>query len=388
MQLLHWINDNAINEQLFIEVRKEWAIERCKDSEYSILLDQKWNEYQPKLYDKNILINDSIKNKKEHRLLHFMRYAAIFILIIGFSSTLYFLMDLKTLDYQQYALDSMELSGTNNNLLVLSDGRRVEIESKESQVNYNKDGTEIRLDTDTLLTEKSIVQNLMTEKRKNNLMIVPNGHQANLTLCDGTKVWLNAGSKLIFPSVFASDTREVYIEGEAFFDVTKNAKKPFIVITKGMNIKVFGTTFNVMAYPNDNFIETVLVTGKVQLENNNSTWFNREKTILYPGQYAGFQKDNMHLKVEDVDVESFISWKEGWYKLEKLLLSDVVTRLERYYALKIIIKDDNLKIMKITGKLDLNNNITQVMENIAQATKLDYKIKNDTISIFRKSILE
>jgi ferric-dicitrate binding protein FerR (iron transport regulator) len=215
-------------------------------------------------------------------------------------------------------------------------------------------------------------------------MIVPNGHQALLTLSDGTKVWLNAGSKLIFPSVFEAGKREVFVEGEAFFDVTKNPEKPFIVVTKGLNIQVFGTSFNVMAYPDEEVIETVLVTGKVQLERNDFSLFKKEKVMLHPGQYAGLKKNGLKLEVKDVDVESFISWKQGWYKLDKLPLSDVVSKLERYYNIKVVIIDKELELLKITGKLDLNANLNQVMDNLAEAVKIRYKIEQNTILIRKR----
>jgi ferric-dicitrate binding protein FerR (iron transport regulator) len=377
MMLLNWINEKAGNEVLFDEIKGNWETDKEEDIEYAEFLNQKWSEYQENF--------TPIKTQKRiFRLNRILRYAAIFILTLGSAATVYFIMDTRQSDYQKYATEIINNTGENNSQLVLANGTKVNIISKDSYVKYNEDGTEIKLDDNSNNTAKQVIQNEVTEKKKNNQMIVPNGHQALLTLSDGTKVWLNAGSKLIFPSVFEAGKREVFVEGEAFFDVTKNPEKPFIVVTKGLNIQVFGTSFNVMAYPDEEVIETVLVTGKVQLERNDFSLFKKEKVMLHPGQYAGLKKNGLKLEVKDVDVESFISWKQGWYKLDKLPLSDVVSKLERYYNIKVVIIDKELELLKITGKLDLNANLNQVMDNLAEAVKIRYKIEQNTILIRKR----
>lgn len=377
MMLLNWINEKAGNEVLFDEIKGNWETDKEEDIEYAEFLNQKWSEYQENF--------TPIKTQKRiFRLNRILRYAAIFILTLGSAATVYFIMDTRQSDYQKYATEIINNTGENNSQLVLANGTKVNIISKDSYVKYNEDGTEIKLDDNSNNTAKQVIQNEVTEKKKNNQMIVPNGHQALLTLSDGTKVWLNAGSKLIFPSVFEAGKREVFVEGEAFFDITKNPEKPFIVVTKGLNIQVFGTSFNVMAYPDEEVIETVLVTGKVQLERNDFSLFKKEKVMLHPGQYAGLKKNGLKLEVKDVDVESFISWKQGWYKLDKLPLSDVVSKLERYYNIKVVIIDKELELLKITGKLDLNANLNQVMDNLAEAVKIRYKIEQNTILIRKR----
>jgi len=378
MMLLNWINEKPENEDLFAEVKRNWETDKEEDLEYAEFLNQKWTEYLAKF-------TNGHQVKKQNwvfRINHILRYAAIFLLTVGIAASLYFFMNIRQSDYQKYATElNSNIKGESNNLLVLADGTKVNIDSKDSYVRYNEDGTEIKLDDSSSINEKKIIQNKVTIKEKNNQLIVPNGHQAHLTLCDGTKVWLNAGSKLVFPSNFDTEKREVFVEGEAFFDVTKNPAKPFVVVTKGLNIQVFGTSFNVKAYPDEKIIETVLVTGKIQLEQNDFSLFKKEKVMLHPGQYAGLKKDELKLEVKDVDVESFISWKQGWYKLDKLPLSEVVLKLERYYNIKVIIDDKKLGYLKITGKLDLNSNINQVMDNLAEAAKISYKLDKNTISI-------
>ena len=217
-------------------------------------------------------------------------------------------------------------------------------------------------------------------------MIVPFGKTASVVLSDGTKAWLNAGSKLVYPPVFATDRREVFIVGEALFEVTKNRNKPFFVKTKDLNIRVLGTSFNVKAYFDDANIETVLVSGRVQLEKAESGWLDHKKTILLPRQLADFDKESKVIDVRNVNVESYISWKDGWYKLDKLPLVQVVEKLERYYNIKILIPDKDVRQIKITGKLELKDTIEQVLENIVLTLSLNYKIENNTVSIYKNSL--
>ncbi len=387
-QLLQWINESAINEALFMEERNKWESEQSKDADYSMYIDQKWMEFKHRLEQEKKVTNNIKKNEKERSLTIYLRYAAVFVLLIGFSLAYYFVADLNSSKSQQYLIDNEDLSGIENNMLVLSDGTKVEISSKESKVIYNAEGTEIKLDENSSNEEKSVIRNILKESRKDNQMLVPKGRQAQITLSDGSRVWLNAGSKLIYPPVFASDKRVVSVEGEAFFEVTKDIGKPFIVKTNGVDIQVLGTSFNVMTNADQGIVETVLVSGKVQIEKNNNPWYKNEKVMLQPGQYARFEKEKEKIQVKYVDVESYITWKEGWYKLDRLTLSELAKKLESYYDIEIRILDIDTEAMKLTGKLDLKEDISQVLENIAIATAIDYKIESDTISIFKKKVRE
>ncbi|KAF0237261.1 MAG: anti-sigma [Prolixibacteraceae bacterium] len=384
-RLYRWINESSSNEELFIYECDKWETNDVEEKEYALLLDQKWNNYKSLLIDAKLLSAPQPTGRGKKKNLVFLRYAAIFILLTGISSAIYWYFNTVSFNELHESVNE-EVVSANENVLILPDGRKIILNSTESKLNFNKTGIEIQVDGDSVITQQSVKNNELNEKP--NQLMVPNGRRAYLTLSDGTKVWLNAGSKLIFPSVFALKTREVYVEGEAFFDVTKDAKKPFIVKTNEIDIRVFGTSFNISAYPGEKLIETVLVTGKVQIEYNKRKLTKNEKTILAPSQYASFERDNHVIDVKDVDVNSYISWKEGWYQLDKLPLFSVATKLERYYNVKIIIDADSLKDVKITGKLELNDDIALVIENLAETAKFKYHIDNNTISIFQNETLK
>jgi ferric-dicitrate binding protein FerR (iron transport regulator) len=216
-----------------------------------------------------------------------------------------------------------------------------------------------------------------------NQLVIPYGKTSEIILPDGTHVFMNAGSRLIYPEFFADKTREVFLVGEAFFDVEHNEQQPFIVQTTDIRVRVLGTQFNVSAYPSDNIIETVLTSGKVRLEQNNTGMFS-ETTELSPGQLAAFSKTERTTRLKDVDIENYTLWKENLLKFESTDLSRVVKRLERYYNIRFKYHDPFLGGIKISGKLDLSDSREFVLENVADAATVEiskigegyYEIRN------------
>jgi ferric-dicitrate binding protein FerR (iron transport regulator) len=198
------------------------------------------------------------------------------------------------------------------------------------------------------------------------------GMVTQFTLVDGTKVWLNSGSVLQFPTQFAGKKREVLLKGEAFFEVTKNEKQPFRVNANELKVEVLGTSFNVASFDDDNQSEVVLVTGKVALSSENG---NNKTTygILHSGQRAVYEKRIQKVFTEQVDVEKYIAWREGNLIFRDDSMEDVVKRLSRWFNVEIIISDPEIKeyVYKATFK---NENLTQVLNLLKLSAPIDYRI--------------
>src|SRR5690606_11414510 len=139
-----------------------------------------------------------------------------------------------------------------------------------------------------------------------NTLTVPYGKRTEVVFPDGSKVWLNAGSQLTFPEIFEEEKREVYLEGEGYFEVEGDRKRPFYVHTADMVVKVLGTTFNVSSYHDDPFASTVLLSGEIELQSVGETSFDTQ--ILKPGTAAVLRKDSKHLTISTETVENYISW--------------------------------------------------------------------------------
>lgn len=237
-----------------------------------------------------------------------------------------------------------------------------------------------------------------------NEIFVPNGQKSEITLIDGTKVWINAGSRLRFPNKFGGTTRDVWLEGEAFFEVEKNPGKPFFVHTSNINIRVLGTSFNVRAYPEEELIETTLLEGAVSLQKTNDNGeLDKEIVNLKPNHKAVyFKSKNAYvteslikeikqplevrkiLVSEPVDAEIASSWKEGKLIFENEKFINIVPQLERYYDVKISVKDETLHDVRYTGTIK-KISIEQTIKALQLTTPFNYEIKDSLILITSKN---
>ncbi|MGC9374947.1 MAG: FecR family protein [Bacteroidales bacterium] len=210
----------------------------------------------------------------------------------------------------------------------------------------------------------------------------PRGQRSELKLPDGSKLWLNADSKIVFPEKFNNQNRIVNLEGEAYFDVIKS-EKPFIVKTNGIDIEVMGTEFNVKAYPNDNTITTTLVTGKVGVKRLNPETKKTQKAILTPNHQAIYHKNEDQFILDRVDVLTFTSWKQGKLIFDNAPIIDIINALERWYDIEIqlqknldyqycytlTITDESVNdVMKLIKKTTPGINIT-IHDNLIEISK-------------------
>jgi len=198
------------------------------------------------------------------------------------------------------------------------------------------------------------------------------GMVTQFSLADGTKVWLNSGSQLQFPSRFNGGKREVMLKGEAFFEVTRNEKQPFRVNANELKVEVLGTSFNVVSFDDDTQSEVVLVTGKVALSSENGH-INKEYGTMHSGQRAIYEKENHEVITQEVDVEKYIAWREGNLIFRDDSMEDVVKRLSRWFNVEIMINDPEIKnyIYKASFR---NENLVQVLNLLKLSAPIDYRI--------------
>ena len=183
------------------------------------------------------------------------------------------------------------------------------------------------------------------------------GQTNHLVLFDGTEVWLNSGTTFRYPSRFNLDERNVYVEGEAFFNVTSNEKLPFKVHTSQMEVEVLGTSFNVSAYPGDSVQSVVLVEGKVQINDTDGYEIGQ----LLPGQIA-FQRPDQGLRVQEVSTPVYTNWKEGILSFREEKLEDLAKKMERWYNIEISFENEKLKRHAVTGTVLRDKPIDQIID--------------------------
>ena len=227
----------------------------------------------------------------------------------------------------------------------------------------------------TLDQTTTVLQDVSTEaKVKLNTLVVPSGRRASLLLADGSKVWINSGTTLHFPSVFKSTTRDIKVEGEIYIEVAPDASRPFFVETPQMKAQVLGTKFNVSAYTTDALQAIVLVEGSLSI-----TPINSEKSFtLHPNQRFSLTSDTS--LIEAVDVYDHISWIDGVFRFRGETMEEIAQRLSRYYNIPITCSLETAQ-KRTAGKLMLFDRIEQVLETFAMLYDIHYTIEDESIQI-------
>jgi len=206
-------------------------------------------------------------------------------------------------------------------------------------------------------------------------LIAPRGQKSKAVLEDGTVVWLNSGSSIHYTNKYNRRNREVELTGEAYFEVSKNKKLPFIVKSPYLIIKALGTTFNLMAYPEDETIAITLIEGKVQVSAPG------DKTIyLSPDQKAIYYKSNNNLIIEKVDPIFSVSWKDNVLKFDDQPLPEILTHLERWYDVKFYYPENVLEDQRFTMTIKTES-LREVLELIRISTPIKFKIDIDSVYI-------
>ncbi|WP_136468613.1 FecR family protein [Flagellimonas onchidii] len=214
------------------------------------------------------------------------------------------------------------------------------------------------------------------EKLEFNTLMVPYGKRFQVALSDGTKVHLNAGTTLRYPVKFISGlNREVYLDGEAYFDVVKDRGHPFLVNSNNLSVNVLGTKFNVKAYPENEHISTVLAEGSVEVLHNETP-----SALLEPGHMATWHKSSKSMTVEEVDIEPYLAWMQGRLILNEVAFEVILKRLERQYNVEIINNNPDLYGRYFTAKFDVED-INQVMESLSISASFSYTLKDTQIII-------
>lgn len=285
------------------------------------------------------------------------KIAAGIALVISTGTLAWFLLSKNN----PFPFDNNALNGEKGKI-ILSDGSTREFDSEKTVIRQMISGN-LTVNNDTIKLNSAAGK---SDKKGMNQIMIPYGKRSELTLPDGTHIWLNSGSRLSYPSVFGSDSREVFLSGEAFFEVSHDKNRPFFVFAKELKVKVLGTKFNISAYSEDPVIRTVLLEGKINASKNQL--FAKE-TSLSPGEGITFNKEEGTMIRGKADIRLYTSWIDGYLFFENEPTTEVLKKLERYYNREIRV-DEKLSGNTFSGKLDLSEDIRQVLENISFASSL------------------
>lgn len=322
------------------------------------------------------VLEKQLAKKRKARTRHIIRtsykYAAVLLIAL--------LAGYAYWNYNSSPEDIMDSNPKDEGVVIVFDnGEKIRLSSERKQEELlDQDGNRIGERNGNQL-DYSGKENVM--ELVYNTLYVPNGRRFDIVLSDNSHVYLNAGSSLRYPVNFIpGKKRQVYLEGEAFFDVSKDTDHPFVVTSGNMDVEVLGTKFNVNAYPEETNINTVLVEGSVRL-NTNEIEENRDASVLLePGHMAQWDQKTKSAQTEEVDTELYTGWMQGKLVLRGMRFKDILKKLERHYGVSIQNKNKKLENRVFTATFDVET-IEEVLNTFVAETNFDYLIEKEQITI-------
>jgi len=302
------------------------------------------------------------RRKKRHRLLQFLPYAAALLICLG--------AGIWMLNRNMAPVDTAKESvwaGNPSKKITLqrADGEKIAIDTQHQQLDENGNTVLINNGEISYLGQKS--DNSSSAKLALNRLDVPYGLQTKVELADGTKVWVNSGTSFSYPIAFSADKREVYVQGEAYFDVAHDPNKPFVVHCGKVGVKVLGTAFGVNTFGNT--VVTALVRGKVELQ------VNGQSQQLTPGNVGKYNNDSNKLYLSDDPVRDWVAWKDHVLYFDDMTLGEIAERLTRLYDYRFVFDDPALKELRFTIDIEQTTAIQTVLKYLqASVQNVDFKV--------------
>ena len=219
---------------------------------------------------------------------------------------------------------------------------------------------------------------VVSEYADTNVLRIPKGGEFKLQLADGTRVYLNSATDLRYPVAFTGPERRVYLKGEAYFEVAKDVEHPFIVVTDDVQVRVYGTSFNVNTLGADG-VRTVLVEGKVGIRGQD---LDREY-VLKPNELAFYDRNSRDMKIETVDPDLYTLWRKGIFVFERETLENIMNTLSLWYDMEVFFQSESAKQLHFSGHMKRYEQIEDILHAITDATGVVFTINDRTVCVSR-----
>jgi len=340
------------------------------------------HENKPEVSDEKIdlLFNriEKTNNSKEIKIrrFQFLRYAAVACTIVGvIGFSLFTVLKTGKVDQNQSITDFareniIHKQQPTNDIQLISGNNTYAVDGVQAKVEYDTNG-KLKVNKQSVAINQST--NLLKDIPVFNQLRVPYGKRAFLKLSDGTSLWVNTGTTVIYPTKFARDKREIYVEGEVFAEVFHDSSHPFIIKTEKLDVQVLGTVFNISAYKEDKQTNVVLVSGSVNVKPKNG-----KATVIKPNQLFAYTEQASTLR--EVEVENYTSWHDGNYIFHNEPIENVLLRLSRYYNVTMKLPTSPSGI-SCSGKLELKDNLTQLLNGLSEISTMSFAVKDNEYRI-------
>lgn len=360
-ELSDWLAEDVKHEEVYAEIKK--IRDRTK------LLHR---DFAPDT--EHVLKRIKRERVRQIGFRYWWKYAALFILPLSVALVLWQGMKNEA-EEEHRQFSAVSHPGGERAILKLYNGKTVVLDSTmKSSLIAHEANVRIEMDSNHLLRYSSHDSIEMANDNKNNELIIPKGGEYQVVLADGTKVWLNSASRLIYPQSFMGKERRVVLSGEAFFDVTHDAERPFVVETSRMNVKVLGTRFNVNDYDDNEEVSTTLVNGSVEIVSGDQQAFR-----LVPGEQA-YGKEN-ELEKREVNVRLYTSWIDGKFLFNNTELEEIAKQISRWYDVEIFFSSESVKKVRFTGAIVKFKPLEDLVRMIESTSQVRFSVKGRTIVI-------
>lgn len=364
--LEEWKNASIENQDLYDRLDSDAFMEEKEKIYAEIDSRGAWKKVQSEI---------SAKKWNKRQLYYKVLKCAAVIGLIFMLGTVFVYMNIDIQEnYSELLVDQIK-PGINKAVLVLSDGSRVDLEEKKDTLIESH-----VLNRNSKLTYNKNSQHSDSSKLHWHKLFVPVGGEYQLQLSDGSRVWLNSDSKLRYPDQFVGKNRVVYLSGEAYFEVSKDTERRFIVKTNSLDVKVYGTEFNLMAYDDDEQVQATLSEGSVLVNVTNS--FGKELQYqLAPNMQCSYSKSKNECRVLDVDARKYSGWKDGKLQFDNESLDGIARKLERWYNVKFFFQNEKVKTIRYTGELKKFADFKLILNFLEIGTDVKFVVKNKVIIV-------
>lgn len=362
-KLAAWREESTAHETLFKKICDEENQKQHFRQSTAFNPSSGWKEVEKRIK----------RNNNRSRYIKIVSYAATILLPVLFVGISMKFTSPVSLSDKQFIAQSI-LPGESKAILTLDNGQTIHINKEAGSLLEKIDGTQVQMDS-TMLNYQVAQKTDKESKPIFNKVETPRGGEYALLLSDGTKVHLNAMTSLRFPVTFDNGPRKVELEGEAYFEVSKTGQ-PFVVCTQGMQVEVLGTTFNISAYPQEEY-QTTLVNGSVKVNVEAG-----ESCILKPSQQATISPGNNNIQVRRVDAGFYTSWIKGKIHFKDQRLEDIMKTLSRWYDMEVIYTNEKIKDIRFGCNVDRYSEITPFVHLLEKTGKVYVKVSGKTITFY------
>ena len=360
-ELERWIKESERNLRFFEEMKEEGRFAEEFPEFCRIDMEKGWRRFEQQILPNRWSLWKQV-----------LRYAAVIAVPVAIGLSVW-LLNQGEKKGSPVVCEAIE-PGQVKAMLVLPGGTTLalkDMKQKEIEVGEGLKATQTSagLVYDTGIDEKE-------EKLQYSMLKIPRGGEFNLTLSDGTNIILNSATNLKYPVRFGREERRVYLEGEAYFEVKKDSTRPFCVEIEGMQVQVYGTSFNVNARKGED-VQTILVEGEVGIKLPNSM----KEYMLSPGKLAHFDRGTGKVQIKSVNVQQYVAWTKGIFTFEEESLEQIMNTLSLWYDVDVFYQTESVKQLHFSGHLGRYKEIQDILGAITEATGVKFTIKERIIIV-------